>query len=61
MKGYDLLDLAGIVVNKNTIPGDTRTALASGLRFGTPWVSQRGLKPADMDSIAGIVQQVIRE
>ncbi len=54
-----LLDLAGIVVNKNTIPGDTRTALASGIRFGTPWVSQRGLGPKDMDTIAGIVQDVL--
>ena len=54
-----LLDLAGIVVNKNTIPGDTRTALASGIRFGTPWVSQRGLEPADMQAIAGIVQEVL--
>ncbi|MHC1781884.1 MAG: glycine cleavage system aminomethyltransferase GcvT [Anaerolineaceae bacterium] len=54
-----LLDLAGIVVNKNTIPGDTRTALASGIRFGTPWVSQRGLGAADMDTIAGIVQDIL--
>ena len=50
-----LLDLAGIVVNKNTIPGDTKTALASGIRFGTPWVSQRGLRPADMVTVADIV------
>lgn len=54
-----LLDLAGIVVNKNTIPGDTRTALASGLRFGTPWVSQRGLRPEDMGTIAGVVKEVL--
>jgi glycine hydroxymethyltransferase len=54
-----LLDLAGIVVNKNTIPGDTRTALASGVRFGTPWVSQRGLTPADMGQIAQVVAQVL--
>jgi len=54
-----LLDLAGIVVNKNTIPGDVKTALASSVRFGTPWVSQRGLRPADMDTIAEIVHQVV--
>jgi glycine hydroxymethyltransferase len=54
-----LLDLAGIVVNKNTIPGDTKTALASGVRFGTPWVSQRGLRPADMEAIADVVQKVV--
>jgi glycine hydroxymethyltransferase len=54
-----LLDLAGIVVNKNTIPGDTRTALASGIRFGTPWVSQRGLAPQDMGEIANVVRDVL--
>jgi glycine hydroxymethyltransferase len=54
-----LLDLAGIVVNKNTIPGDTRTALASGIRFGTPWVTQRGLRETDMTAIAHIVQGVL--
>lgn len=54
-----LLDLAGIVVNKNTIPGDSRTALASGVRFGTPWVSQRGLRQEDMGTIAQIVREVL--
>ncbi len=54
-----LLDLAGIVVNKNTLPGDTLTALASGVRFGTPWVTQRGLGPQDMQAIADVVCQVV--
>jgi glycine hydroxymethyltransferase len=54
-----ILDLAGIVVNKNTIPGDIKTALASGIRFGTPWVSQRGLRPADMQVIADVVNTVL--
>jgi glycine hydroxymethyltransferase len=54
-----LLDLAGIVVNKNTIPGDTKTALASGIRFGTPWVTQRGLKEAAMGRIAEVVRDVL--
>lgn len=56
-----ILDLAGIVVNKNTIPGDTKTALASGIRFGTPWVSQRGLRPADMATIADIVRDTLTQ
>ncbi|MFN2271986.1 MAG: glycine cleavage system aminomethyltransferase GcvT [Anaerolineae bacterium] len=54
-----ILDLAGIVVNKNTIPGDTLTALASGVRFGTPWVTQRGLAPTDMEAIAYIVHSIV--
>jgi glycine hydroxymethyltransferase len=54
-----ILDLSGIVINKNTIPGDTLTALASGIRFGTPWVTQRGLGTEDMEEIADIVHQVV--
>jgi glycine hydroxymethyltransferase len=54
-----ILDLAGIVVNKNTVPGDDLTALASGIRFGTPWVTQRGLGPEDMGAIADVVHKVV--
>lgn len=55
-----ILDLAGIVVNKNTIPGDTQTALATGLRFGTTWITQQGLDEQDMDTVAELIQRVLR-
>ncbi len=54
-----ILDLAGIVANKNTIPGDTETALATGVRLGTPWVTQRGLDGADMDTLAGLIHRLL--
>jgi glycine hydroxymethyltransferase len=54
-----ILDLAGIVVNKNTIPGDTKTVLARGIRLGTPWVTQRGLGPSDMKRIASLIHTVV--
>jgi glycine hydroxymethyltransferase len=54
-----ILDLAGIVANKNTIPGDDVTALASGVRLGTPWVTQRGLKEAGMDILAGLINDIV--
>jgi len=50
-----ILDLAGIVANKNTIPGDTETSLATGVRLGTPWATQRGLDEADMDALAELI------
>jgi len=54
-----ILDLAGIVANKNTIPGDTETSLATGVRLGTPWVTQRGLDEADMDQLAGLIHRIL--
>jgi glycine hydroxymethyltransferase len=54
-----ILDLAGIVANKNTIPGDTETSLATGVRLGTPWVTQRGLDEADMDVLAGLIYRIL--
>jgi len=54
-----ILDLAGIVANKNTIPGDTETSLATGVRLGTPWITQRGLDEADMDTLAGLIHRIL--
>ncbi len=50
-----ILDIAGIVTNRNTIPGDATALYPSGVRIGTPWVTQRGLDEDDMAEIAEII------
>ncbi|MGE5603036.1 MAG: glycine cleavage system aminomethyltransferase GcvT, partial [Nitrososphaerales archaeon] len=54
-----ILDLAGIVANKNTIPGDTLTALGMGIRLGTPWLTQRGFGPAEIDRVADLIHRTV--
>jgi glycine hydroxymethyltransferase len=54
-----VLELGGIVANKNTVPGDKVTAMARGVRLGTPWVTQRGMGPAEMDRIADCIHRVV--
>ncbi|MCR4407559.1 MAG: glycine cleavage system aminomethyltransferase GcvT [Anaerolineae bacterium] len=54
-----ILDLCGIVVNRNTIPWDKITALGTGIRMGTPWVTQRGLDEQDMDTLAGLIHRIV--
>ena len=54
------LDDAHITCNKNTIPNDPRSPfVTSGVRLGTPAVTTRGMKEADMDKIAEIIAMVI--
>jgi glycine hydroxymethyltransferase len=56
----DALNAAGVVVNKNAIPYDTRPpAVTSGMRLGTPCVSTRGMGPAEMAEIASIIDEVV--
>ncbi len=55
-----ILDLAGIVLNRNTIPGDTAALRASGLRIGTPWVTQRGFGDAEIDQLGDIIADVLQ-
>lgn len=54
-----ILDLVGIVTNANTIPGDKNTARASGIRLGTPWVTQRGLDKVGVETIADIIADTL--
>ncbi len=54
-----ILDMVGIVVNKNTIPGDETAAYPSGIRLGTPWVTQRGLREPEMELIADIIARTM--
>ena len=54
------LDLAGITVNKNTIPGEKRSPfITSGIRIGTPAMTTRGLKADEMKRVANWIHQVI--
>ncbi len=56
--GARILDVAGIVANYNTIPGDRSTFSATGIRFGTHWLTQRGLKEAELTQIADIISDL---
>jgi glycine hydroxymethyltransferase len=55
------LDAAAITVNKNMIPFDQRKALdPSGIRLGTPALTTRGMKEAEMKHVGGWILQVLR-
>ena len=54
-----ILDLAGIVMNRNTIPGDTSALNPSGLRFGTPWITQRGFREDECVQLAGLISRIL--
>ncbi len=55
-----ILDLAGIVLNRNTIPGDRSPRTPSGIRLGTPWVTQRGFDLPQIERLAEIIARVLK-
>jgi glycine hydroxymethyltransferase len=54
-----ILDVAGIVTNRNTIPGDTSALRPTGVRMGTPWITQRGFKEEETRQLADIIADVL--
>jgi glycine hydroxymethyltransferase len=57
----EVLDHAGITVNKNSIPFDTaKITISGGIRLGTPAITTRGMKEAEMQQIAQWIDQALK-
>ena len=55
-----VLDVAGITVNKNTVPRETQSPfVTSGVRIGTPAVTTRGMREPEMGQIATLIDRVL--
>ena len=55
-----ILDLAGIVLNRQTIPGDSSALRPGGIRIGTPWITQRGFGDAEIDRLADLIAALLK-
>ena len=57
----EALDKAGVTVNKNAIPHDSKPpAITSGIRLGTPCVTTRGMGETEMNEIAEIITAIVK-
>jgi glycine hydroxymethyltransferase len=61
-EAQESLEASGIMINKNLIPFDTKSPnVTSGIRVGTPAVTTRGMKEAEMDVIADLMDAVLQD
>ncbi len=61
-QAQEVLDQAGITLNKNTVPDDERSPfVTSGLRIGTPATTTQGMGPAEMGKIADLIGRTLRQ
>ena len=61
-EGEEALVKAGITVNKNTIPFETRSPfVTSGVRIGVPSATTKGMKEAEMSIIAGLIDRALKQ
>ena len=60
--GEEALVAADITTNKNLVPFDTRSAFqTSGLRFGTPAITTRGVKENEIRTIVDLIDKVLEK
>lgn len=55
-----ILDIAGIVGNRNTIPGDRSALRPSGVRLGTHWITERGFKEKETAELAELIADLLK-
>ena len=61
-EAQDKLEQAGIIVNRNTIPYDTRSPFdPSGIRIGTPALTTRGMKEREMKLVADFIHEALTD
>lgn len=59
-EAQEALDLSGITVNKNGVPFDDKSPLiTSGIRIGTPALTTRGMKEAQMEEVGELIHRVL--
>jgi glycine cleavage system T protein len=54
-----ILDICGITCNKNAIAGDEDVLDPSGIRLGTPWITQRGFGEKEIDKLSELIHRVL--
>jgi glycine hydroxymethyltransferase len=55
-----ILDIAGLVTNRNTVPGDVSAFASTGVRMGTVWISQQGYGPAKIELLAEAIATILK-